>query len=69
MLEFPESWAIGTDVAAGINTVAEWIIINGDTFFDAIKAPVLLLLKALESLLLWLPWWLVIVAAASSWRF
>jgi glycine betaine/proline transport system permease protein len=64
MFEFPESWAIGTDVAAGINTVAEWIIINGDAFFDAIKVPVLLLLKTLESMLLWLPWWLVIVATA-----
>jgi glycine betaine/proline transport system permease protein len=62
MFEFPESWAVGTDVAAAINSAADWVIINGDAFFDAIKVPVLLLLKALENLLLWLPWWLIIAA-------
>ena len=62
MIDFPEGWIIGRAISDGINAAADWVIVNWDAFFDAIKVPVLLLLKFTESSLLWLPWWVIIAA-------
>ena len=60
--EFPESWVIRVEVSKWINDGADWVIIHWDGFFDATKQPILFLLKASESTLLWLPWWVVVMA-------
>jgi len=62
MIDFPEGWIMGGAISDGINAAADWIIVNWDAFFDAIKVPVLLLLKFTESSLLWLPWWVIVAA-------
>ena len=69
MLDFPESWSIGPDVSKWISDRTEWVIANWDAFFDAIRWPILQLLKGTESLLLWLPWWMVVLAVGLlAWR-
>ena len=69
MLDFPESWVIGSQVIDAINVAADWIIINWDAFFDAIKLPVLYLIKGIESVLLRLPWWVVVAGTGvAAWK-
>lgn len=69
MFDFPESWTVGQDVTGGINFVADWVIVNWDSFFSAIKIPVLFLVKGFETTLLWLPWWAVVgLTGALAWK-
>ena len=69
MFDFPESWVIGPQVTDAINVAADWIIINWDAFFDAIKLPVLYLIKGIEAVLLWLPWWVVVAGTGvAAWK-
>jgi len=69
VLDFPESWVIGRQVTDAINVAADWIIINWDAFFDAIKLPVLYLIKSIEAVLLRLPWWVVVAGTGvAAWK-
>ena len=69
MFDFPESWVIGRQVTDAINVAAEWIIVNWDAFFDAIKLPVLYLIKGIEAVLLRLPWWVVVAGTGvAAWK-
>lgn len=70
MWEFPESWEFGKAVSRWIDDAVDWVVVNGDPFFDAINSLVLrLLLVPVEDLLLWLPWWLLVGATGFlAWR-
>ncbi len=69
MFEFPEGWVIGPDISKWISSTTEWMVIHWDGFFDAIKLPVNVLLKATEGAFLWLPWWVVAaVTGLAAWR-
>ena len=69
MFDFPESWVIDRQVTDAINVAADWVIVNWDPFFDAIKVPVLYLIKGIEVVLLWLPWWVVIAGTGvATWK-
>lgn len=56
--DFPEQWVFG------------WEVINFDPFFSAINIAVLRgILVPLEKLLLWFPWWVVIIVVGLiGWR-
>ncbi len=69
MLEFPENWVIRGDVQRFIDTNTEWVIVNWNAFFRAINEGVLTILVPIENLLLWIPWWLVLIAVtAAAWK-
>ncbi|MFC2038684.1 ABC transporter permease [Chloroflexota bacterium] len=52
-----------------IDEVVDWIVISWDPFFDFVLAIVIGILVPFRDLLLWLPWWLVIIAVAlASWK-
>lgn len=69
MIEFPEGWVIGPDVSKWISSAAEWMIVHWDGFFDAVKYPVNVLLKATEGAFLWLPWWgVAALTGLAAWR-
>ena len=69
MFEFPENWIIRGDVQRFIDTNIEWVIVNWNAFFRAINEGVLTILVPIENLLLWIPWWLVLIAvSAAAWK-
>ena len=69
MFEFPENWVIRGDVQRFIDTNTEWVIVNWNAFFRAINEGVLTILVPIENFLLWVPWWLVLIAVtAAAWR-
>ena len=69
MFEFPENWVIRGDVQRFIDTNTEWVIVNWNAFFRAINEGVLAILVPIEDLLLWIPWWLVLIAVtAAAWK-
>ena len=69
MFEFPENWVIRGDVQRFIDTNTEWVIRNWNAFFGAINEGVLAILVPIENLLLWIPWWLVLIAVtAVAWK-
>ncbi len=69
MFEFPENWVIRGDVQRFIDTNTEWVIRNWNAFFRAINEGVLTILVPIENLLLWIPWWLVLIAVtAAAWK-
>lgn len=58
MNDFPDiNWKIGIYVEEFI----EWLISNFTPFFDMISFVLLKFLLSVESLLLWLPWWIVLI--------
>jgi len=70
VLNFPEDWVFGWDLIKIIDHAVDWIIINGEAFFEAINIGVLRgILIPLEKALLWAPWWAVIVLTGIvAWR-
>ena len=69
MLEFPENWVVRGDVQRFIDTNTEWVIVNWNAFFRAINEGVLTILVPIENFLLWIPWWLVLIAVtAAAWK-
>ena len=69
MIEFPEGWVIGPDVSKWISSGTEWVVVHWDGFFDAVKYPVNVLLKATEGAFLWFPWWVVAAGTGlAAWR-
>ena len=69
MFEFPENWVIRGDVQRFIDTNTEWVIVNWNAFFRAINEAVLTILVPIENFLLWIPWWLVLIAVtAAAWK-
>jgi glycine betaine/proline transport system permease protein len=69
MFDFPEEWIFGWEVIKFIDQVVDWVVINWDPFFSAINTGVLYLLLPFEDFLLWLPWWVVVIATGLlGWR-
>ena len=69
MFDFPEDWVIGQDISKRIDSAVDWVVVNGDPFFDFINRLVLDFLGPIEDFLLWLPWWLVIIVTGlAAWR-
>ncbi len=70
MLDFPEEWVFGWELIKFIDGIVDWVVINWDPFFSAINLVVLRgILGPFEDFLLWLPWWIVIIATGVlSWR-
>ena len=66
MFEFPE---IDFPLAKWIDVLVDWVTIQGEAFFDAISAWLLVPLLALERSLLWLPWFVIIgLLALAAWK-
>lgn len=57
---FPEE--LRFELGKYVDQFVRWSKLNFDWFFDAIKAGILKFLLAVENALLFLPWWLVIIA-------
>jgi glycine betaine/proline transport system permease protein len=59
MFEFPEM--INLPVAKVIDSIMDWLLLHLDGFFDFIGAIILHVVLALESLLLFVPWFVIIL--------
>ena len=69
MFDFPEQWIFGWEVIKWIDGIVDWLIINWDPFFVAIRTVVLGILIPFRDFLRWLPWWaVIIVTGLLSWR-
>lgn len=68
-LDIPESWDVGWEVIKAIDGGVQWIVVEGDVFFDGIRDGVIWFLVRLRDFLLWIPWWLMVGAVAlAAWR-
>jgi len=68
-IDVPEEWDVGWNTIKWIDSVVDWVIINWDPFFDVVLVIVLFILVPFRDFLLWLPWWLVILAVGLlAWR-
>ena len=56
---FPESWQL--PLTGWINDATDWIVIHWGDFFDAISNALLQVMIRIEDVLLWLPWFVVII--------
>lgn len=66
-MEFPELFVIPLD--KWIDTIVDWLTIEGDFVFDAVGEVLLKPMLGIEKFLLWLPWFVFILAAALiAWR-
>jgi glycine betaine/proline transport system permease protein len=59
--EFFELIPLGDWIGDGISAAINWLVDNASPFFDAIRWPIAQVLEGSESLLLWLPWPVVIL--------
>lgn len=67
MQEFPKLFDFRLDKL--IDRFVDWLTIAGEPLFDALGAGLLVPLLALERFLLWLPWFVIIIAlAAAAWK-
>jgi len=63
MMEFPQFLEI--PLAAWVDAIIDWILENLGGVLDAIGEALLGVLVSLERLLLWIPWFLIIIAVAA----
>ena len=69
MFDFPEQWVFGWEVIKWIDGIVDWLVINWDPFFVAIRTVVLGILIPFRDFLRWLPWWaVIIVTGLLGWR-
>jgi len=67
MFEFPA--AIQVPLAEWIDAVIQWLLTHWGPFFDIVNGSVLTVLTYIERLLIWLPWWVVVlVVGLIAWR-
>ncbi len=64
MDEFFEMYDLGKFIGQGVTDVVDWLTINAGTVFDVVRLPISVVLDNFESLLLWLPWPIVILIFA-----
>jgi glycine betaine/proline transport system permease protein len=64
MDEFFEMYDLGKFIGQGVTDVVDWLTINAGTVFDAVRWPIDVVLENFETLLLWLPWPIVILIFA-----
>ena len=68
-IDYPKEWEFGWDTIKWIDDVVDWVVINWEPFFVVIRTVVLGILIPFRNFLMWLPWWLVIVAVGLlAWR-
>lgn len=66
-MEFPELFVFPLD--QWIDMAVDWLTVEGDPVFDAIGSFLLKPMLAIESFLIWLPWFVfIIVVALIAWR-
>jgi len=67
MFEFPEFIYLPLD--RWTSALVDWLTVNGEVFFDVVGDVLLSPMLGLEQLLLWTPWWVIILAAAGlAWK-
>ena len=67
MFEFPEFIYLPLD--RWTSALVDWLTVNGEAFFDVVGDVLLSPMLGLEQLLLWTPWWVIILAAAGlAWK-
>lgn len=62
MIEFPE-W-VRIPLAGWVDAIVDWIVANLGAVLDAIGDVLLAVLVAIERLLLWIPWLIIVLAVA-----
>ena len=68
MFDFPSIFNF--DLAGWIDNGMTWILQNSSVFFDSVSQGVLYVLLNIEKLLLWLPWFVVLLlVAVTAWWF
>lgn len=68
MSNFPEF--ISFDFGVYVEAFVKWLDVNFGSFFEAISTGILWLMINIEDILLWMPWWLVLIFVfILSWRF
>ncbi|MGD1820763.1 MAG: ABC transporter permease [Pleomorphochaeta sp.] len=67
MIEFPE--VINIPLAKAIDSLMDWLLLHLGGFFDVIGAIILHVVQALESLLLFTPWFVIILLVGlAGWK-
>ncbi|KPL78340.1 hypothetical protein ADN00_07775 [Ornatilinea apprima] len=67
MFEFPEFIYLPLD--RWTSALVDWLTVNGEAFFDVVGDVLLSPMLGLEQFLLWIPWWVIILAAAGlAWK-
>lgn len=68
-IDFPKELDFGWDAIKQIDVAVDWVVINGEPFFDVIRTIIIGILVPFRDFLLWLPWWLVVLAVGFvAWR-
>jgi glycine betaine/proline transport system permease protein len=60
--EFFDRYDLSDPISQGVENAVDWLVINAEIVFDAIRWPIAQVLDNAEAFLLWLPWWAVILA-------
>ncbi len=60
--EFFDQYDLSDPISQGVEDAVDWLVINAEIVFDAIRWPIAQVLDNAEAFLLWLPWWAVILA-------
>jgi glycine betaine/proline transport system permease protein len=60
--EFFDRYDLSDPISQGVEDAVDWLVINAEVVFDAIRWPIAQVLDNAEAFLLWLPWWAVILA-------
>jgi len=68
-IDYPSDWNLGWETIKRIDMAVDWVVINWEPFFIAIRTVVLGILIPFRDFLMWLPWWLVITGTSVvAWR-
>ena len=62
MTEFPQFWSV--PVAGWIDSLVSWMVTTFGPVLDVVSAALLTVLLAIERLLLWVPWFVLIILVA-----
>ena len=67
MFDFPTF--IQVPLAEWVDAIVKWLLTNWSPFFDFIGGSILYILGYIETFLLWLPWWaLLLLVGLAAWR-
>lgn len=60
MSNFPD--IIKFNLGVYVNNIVEWLVANGESVFDAITKGTLSFLLAIQNFIMWIPWYIIILA-------
>jgi len=67
MREFPDTFQV--KIGIYVENFIKWLMHNYGDFFDAISTGILAFLLGIERFLIWLPWWIILIAVfLIGWR-